>query len=105
MWYRVLKRLTTGQEVGDVVRGAEFVLADRLVMTGALAPAHFPPLGVVSSRTWGAGIETVEEALDANAAELADAPGVTVADVEAWQAELVEAVGLRECKSGKCKRR
>jgi hypothetical protein len=105
MWYRVLKRLTTGQEVGDVVNDSEFVLADRLVMMGALGPAHLPPLGVVSSRPWGAGIETVEGALDADAGKLAEALGVAASDVRAWQAELVEAVTLRECKSGKCGRR
>jgi len=105
-WYRVLKRLSTGQQVGDVANGRDFVFLNRLVEMKALTPAHFPPLGVVSSRPWGkAGIDTVEGALDADAVALAEVLGATAAEVRAWQAELVEAVSFRECQSGKCRRR
>ena len=112
-WYRALKRLSTGQEVGELINAAdlaEYAIAP-LLERGAIAPVAFPPLVALSGWTLRAAtLAAVELAdvgalLDADAQAVADALGLDAVEVEAWQAEAADAMVVNQCKSGKCRRR
>lgn len=68
--YRVLKRLDTGHEPGDIVDGNLFRRLDLLVNAKVLAKVKGPPLtelpgwGMRAEKLRRVGIETVEDLLD-----------------------------------------
>jgi len=101
--YRVLKPLTTGHQVGDIVDGARFRYLDALVKNGALVQAHVPPLAVLPG--WGERAEllpphlqTVDAVIAAPAAEIAAACGVDAATAQLWQIAALEFLRPRKCK-------
>jgi len=103
--YRVLKALTTGHQVGDIVDGARFRYLDALVKCGALVSVNPPPLALVPG--WSERREllppdaqTVEAMIAAPAAEIAVACGVDAPTAELWQSEALEFLKpSKECKT------
>ena len=113
MWYRVLKRLSTGHQAGGLVRGSDLpgYAITPLLKHGAIAEAHLPPLSALSGwtrrgeRCAELGIVLVGEFLDADAEELAVRLGVQPKTVVRWQAEAAAAMVITNCQSGSCRRR
>jgi len=102
--YRVMKALTTGHQVGDIVDGGRFKYLDALVKCGALVQVNAPPLAVLPG--WSERREllppaaTVEDVIAAPAADIAAACGVDAPTAELWQAEALEFLKPnRECKT------
>lgn len=114
MWYRVLKRLSTGQEVGELVCDSDLAAhaVAPLLKRGVITEAHLPPLSALNGweqraeRCAELGIYGAGEFLGADATELATMLGEEPAEIVRRQAEVVEYVVLKPvCTSGKCRRK
>jgi len=101
MIYRVLRLLSTGQQIGDFVQASDFKGGERtvniLLSVNAIAPISSPPLAELPGWTKRAerlleiGIITVQEFLDADLKQIADLfKYKTISSIEKWRIEAQE---------------
>lgn len=97
MLYRVLRKLSTGHEKGDLVDGSRFKQLEVLVGAGALSAVKPPPLSELPGWTTRAeqlepyNIITVNDFLEADDELLREALNYkTLRNINRWRGELKE---------------
>jgi hypothetical protein len=95
--YRVLRPLSTGHEVGDLVEGEQFKKLDALIRVNALSEVASPPLTELPGWTTRAdtllayGIITVSDFLGADDETLKEAFNYkTTRTINKWREEIKE---------------
>jgi len=106
--YRILKRVDKGGSVGGLCR-FDWLSPEqrqRLMDLGVISRMQAPPLKELpgwkrrAQRFAALGIDTVEQAIEADPAEIARHMRVKASTVEGWQADLAEAMTIPLTKRG-----